>query len=240
MRKTGKVLLAFAMAALALTAFASSAMAQGQIRDVEGVHKTIENGRTLHLIGWAEFADEAVPANGYKCDVTAILHTDVEGGTTGTITEFTIPDTTKCEGTGILKGCVLTAHQSTNLPWHVTTTTVPPDFDITEGNIVIHNTFKAGTCEPVFLLGRATEATLTFTKGITARPVKTGTEVNTGTSNTLGATAALGDPIAGIELSGKGIAHIKFEHGEQTPEVNVTGKLELTPPDRCTWTISKT
>lgn len=232
MSKFGRILLAFALAALALTAFASSAMAEGQIRDVT-TNETIPAKRVLHLVGWAQFTSGN---EGVKCDVTATLEPTVVGGTEGTVTAFNIPDTTKCQYIGAkFNTCLLSAHGPGGLPWKVKTTKTP-DFDIT-GNIVFNNTFKAGSCPFVFPVGRITRVKLTFAE-ITARPLKTGNEVNTGTSNTLGATAALNDPIAGVEISGKGNAEVEFD---STAVVNqateASGKLELTSPDRCTWKV---
>lgn len=233
MKKIGTVLLAFAIAAVALTVLASAAMAEGQIRDVNAPNATIAKGRVLHLVGWTSFTDEKEAKNGFECHVTSTIETDVEGGTTGTMTAFT-PDTAHCFGLGLYKGCKIIKDENTNMPWHVKTTL--EDFDIT--GIDFRTTVTECPLEVPF--GRAEEVTGEIGE-ITARPLKTGTEVNTNTSNTLGATAKAGEPIAGIEffLSGTGV-HVKYTSGFTRGLPTVDGKLELTSPDRCTWKISAT
>ena len=227
-----KSMLALAVAAMATMAFASSAMAtDGVFRDVTGTTEMGAN-RELHMIGWMKFL--TTPRGSYECHVTAIVKSTT--ASTGTVTNLTVPDTTKCTGTGLLNGCKLKAHEPTNLPWHVTVTD-NGRIDIT-GNIVIH--IKYSNC-------LAKEVTLTFEE-IQLTPLATGERVVTGTSNKLGGTAVLNEPIAGFEVDGskidtepvtKGTAHVKdIFGGEKTEEATPTGELELTEADRCTWEIS--
>ena len=226
-----KSMLALAVAAMATMAFASSAMAtDGKFRDVTGTAEMGAN-RELHAVGWAKFE---TGAGSYECHVTAIVKST--NASTGTVTKFDVPDTTKCTGKELLNGCKLTAHEPTNLPWHVTVTD-NGRIDIT-GNIVIH--IKYSNC-------LAKEVTLTFEE-IQLTPLATGERVVTGTSNKLGGTAVLNEPIAGFEVDGskidtepvtKGTAHVKdIFGGEKTEEATPTGELELTEADRCTWEIS--
>jgi len=229
-----KSMLALAVAAMATMAFASSAMAtDGKFRDVSGTAEMGAN-RELHAVGWVSFVTSA--PSSYQCHVTAIVKST--NASTGTLTKFDAPDTTKCTGTGVFNGCKLKAHEPTNLPWHVTVTD-NGRIDIT-GNIVIH--LKYSSC-------LAPEVTLTFEE-IQLTPLATGERAVTGTSNKLGGTAVLNEPIAGFEVDGSkvdevpgpvtpGTAHVKdIFGGEKTEEAILTGELELTEADRCTWEIS--
>jgi len=219
-------IIAFAAAALATCAFASSAMANGGVlKDTNG--EEITNGTQLHAVGWAKFEDEG--GNGLECHVTAII--EAENGETGHVTNFT-PETESCVGTGVFNECILVGHENTNLPWHVTTTA--SDFDVT-GNIVIHNQLES--CEPQLFIGSAREATLTFEE-ITLTPLEEGERKVTNTENHLGNPAGSGVPIFGVKLHGKGVADVEFSSGfEQSPEITATGELELTEPERGTWQI---
>jgi hypothetical protein len=228
-----KSLLALAVMAMAMMAFASSATA-GTGKIVHFTNNTdIPANRVLHFIGWAEFK---TITGSFKCHVTANYKATT--ASTGHITEFTVPDTTKCTGGGFLNGCKLKTHVPTNLPWHVTVTAggagIQPDFDVT-GNINIHNTY-----ENCF----ASSATLTFSS-VTLAPLKTGASVEPTSTGTLGkasGTAAEGVAIAGVEIvesGSKGTVDIKDGFGEHSEAVTAAGHLELTELDRCTWKIVK-
>ena len=230
-----KSMLALAVAAMATMAFVSSAMAtDGVFKDVTGTAEMGAN-RELHAVGWAKFTTEA---GSYTCHVTSIVKST--NASTGTVTKFDVPDTTKCTGTGLLNGCKLKAHKPENLPWHVTVTD-NGRIDIT-GNIVIHIEYSSCLAPTV---------KLTF-DDITLTPKKTGTTTPapTGTENRLGVTAALNEPVAGFELDGSsltepdgktvaGTAHIKDLFGGEKSEVaTATGESELSAADRCTWEVS--
>jgi len=231
-----KSMLALAVAAMATMAFASSAMAtDGKIRDVTGTGEMGAN-RELHAVGWAKFE---TGSGSYECHVTSIIKST--NASTGTITKFDVPDTTKCTGGGVLGKCKLTAHEPTNLPWHVTITD-NGRIDVT-GTIVIHIKYKECV---------AKEVTLTFDE-IQLTPLSTVTPHEaTGTAGRLGVTAALNEPIAGIEIDAsslldegktvKGTAHVKdIFGGEVTEEAAATGESELSSAtERCTWEISAT
>jgi len=216
--RTKMSLIAAAAMALALMGFASSAMAatDGVVRDVTN-NEIIPLNHELHFVGWARFGSGS---GGMKCHVTAIAKATVSNGTTGQVTNFSIPDTTKCTGDGGLAFCTLTGDQVTNLPYHLTAT--PTDFDVT-GNIVIHNQF-GGFCP-------LSEVTLEFSE-ITLKPLNTTNKrAVTNTAGNLGNTAAAGEPIAGVELSGSGSS-------PQVGAITAEGELELTAPDRCTWKLA--
>ncbi len=231
-----KSLLALVVLALAMTGLASSAMAatDGVIRDVT-TNEIIPENHELHAIGWAKFSSSL---GSFECHVTSIVKAtkNTEGlqGRTGDVTNFSIPNTANCTGHGGLAECKLKKDTITNLPWHATAT--PPsetnpagDIDITPGtagNIVIDNEFEGGFLCPA-------KVELVFT-AITLTPLKTGTTAITGGASPGhlgGGTAALNDPIAGIEISGKGTS-------PQVGEITASGELELTEPDRCTWKIA--
>jgi len=234
-----KSMLALAVAAMATMAFASSAMAtDGKFRDVTGTAEMGVN-RELHAVGWAKFT---TAKGSYTCHVTSIVKSSSSSSTsasTGTVTKFDVPDTTKCTGTGLLNGCKLKAHKPENLPWHVTVTD-NGRIDIT-GNIVIHIEYSSCLAPTV---------TLTFDEiQLTALGTKNKRTV-TGTENRIGDTAALNEEIAGFEIDSskvdevpgpvtKGTAHVKDPFGgETTEEATPTGEFELTDADRCTWEIS--
>ena len=226
-----KSMLALAVAAMATMAFASSAMAtDGVFRHVTGTTEMPAN-RELHMIGWMRFFTTA--KGSYECHVTLIVKST--NASTGTVTSFTVPDTTKCTGTGLLNGCKLKAHEPTNLPYHVTVTD-NGRLDIT-GNIVFH--LKYSSC-------LAPEVTLTFSE-IQLTPLATGVRTVTGANNKLGGTAALNEAIAGFEIDSSstdegtkpGTAHIKdLFGGEKTEAITLPGEFEFTEADRCTWEIS--
>jgi hypothetical protein len=229
-----KGLIALAAMAIAMMGLASTAMAvDGKIRDVTSTSTEIPNARELHFVGSAKFSNANMPTpDSYECHVTSVVKTTALGGSTGQVTKFEIPNTANCKGTGVFQGCTLTSHSTTNLPYSVTTTAT--DFDVT-GTIVIHNTYSGCLVE---------KATLTFST-ITLKPLKTGTETVTGTSGRLGTTAAAGtssadgDPIAGVELSGTGVADITALGFETSENVTASGNLELSEAaDRCTWYLS--
>jgi hypothetical protein len=223
-----KSLLVLAALALAMMGFASlaSAAEDGTVVDVKTGH-FMTAGEEMHLVGWAEFHNSG--GTGIICHVTAVLvaHDD----TTGTVTNFSIPDTTKCKGTQALAQCKVKSDEVTNLPYHATAT--PPDeatpagqIDVT-GNIVIHNKLEGFLCPK--------EITLTFSE-IILKPLETGGSPITGGAG-LGAgagnTAEAGDPIAGVEIRGSGTSHISGIEDK----VQATGELELTSDDICTWII---
>jgi hypothetical protein len=231
-----KSLLALAVMALATMAFASSATAgTGKIKHVTN-NTDIPANTELHFVGWAEFAGGS---GGYICHVTAVYKATT--ASTGHITQFNVPDTTKCTGTGGLNGCKLKTHLPTNLPWHVTVTAggagVQPDFDVT-GNIIIHNTYEGCLVK---------SATLTFLNGITLAPLKTGVPsaaTGTGTGNRASGTAGEGVAIAGVEIvesGSKGVVHTEDIFGGKKEEaVTASGHLELSSAThRCTWKIVK-
>jgi hypothetical protein len=212
-----KSLLAMAVTALALMGFASSSMAatDGVIKDTNG--SLIANGATLHAVGFAKFT---ASVGSFQCHVTGTIEATGATGTTGDVKQFNVPNLANCTGTGFLAGCILVHQTTTNLPYHVTVT--PTDLDVT-GSIVLHNHYS--NCI-------ITEQTLTFSEGITLTPLKTGTDVVTGTSGKLGTTAAVGDEIAGVEISGNGTVN------PGGLAVTASGKLELTSPERCTYKLA--
>jgi hypothetical protein len=225
--RTTKSLIAVAATALALMGFASSAMAatDGVLRDVT-TGAIIPENHELHGIGWEEFTSSI---GNVGCHMTSVIKATGSTGTTGSVTNFSIPDLTKCTYTNILSGCKLTANTTDNLPYQVTVT--PTDFDVT-GSILLTQTWAvssgSGSC-PI-----AGNNTITATE-MTLKPLKTGTRLVTNTSGHLGETAGQNEPIAGVEMSGSAVLHTAF-FGNVA--LTVTGELELTEPDRCTWKIS--
>jgi hypothetical protein len=223
--RTTKGLLAVAAMALALMGFASSAMAatDGVLRDVL-TNGIIPENRELHSVGYMKFTSSI---GSTECHVTSIIKTSGTAGTSGNMTNYSIPDLTKCTFTGTLAGCKLTASATDNLPYGVTVT--PTDFDVT-GSILLTETWAngSGSC-PI-----AGSNTLTATE-LTLKPLKTGTRVVTDTSGHLGETAGQNEPIAGVEMSGSMVLHTAF-FGNVA--LTISGEFELTEPDRCTWKIS--
>ena len=227
-----KSLLALVAAALATMAFASPALAtDGVLRDVAGEEKPIAENTILHAIGWAKFN---TAGGSFECHVTANIKATGTLGTTGSVTQFTVPDTTKCTGTGAQKGCVLKTHESKNLPWAATVTN-DGRIDIT-GNIEIHNTYS----------GCLVKTTLLKLKEVKLTPFKTGTRNITGGTGEakLGETAKLTEPIAGFEIDGftaNGKVQIESSLGTKSEEelAGVTGEFELTPESRCTYKITE-
>jgi hypothetical protein len=227
-----KSLLALAAAAMATMAFASSAMAtDGVLRDHTGETKPIAENTELHLIGWVKITTNS---SSFECHVTAIVKATGTTGTTGDVNTFTVPDTTKCTGTGGLNGCKLKAHDPTT-PYHLTVTdNGRVDVTKTGGTIVLHLEYDACLVKKV---------TLTINE-VQLTPKKTGTTPvpPTGTQNTLGATAALGETIAGFEISsGTGVEHVENIFGGKSEETaTLSGELELKSPTRCTYEITAT
>lgn len=225
-----KGLLGVAVVAIAMMGFASSALAaeDGTIVDVEN-GKPIAVGTKLHLIGWAKFQGGL---GGIECHVTSEV--EATSDTTGKVINFSVPDVSKCTRNGGLAFCTLNSVTSDNLPWHVTVTKT--DFDVTSGSgigggaIRITNVFSGGFC------AISGTSSLTFPEGVTLTPLKTGSSAVTGTTGHLlaGGTAAAGEPIAGVEIKAKG--KIDKPSGAEE-EINATGELELTVPERCTYKI---
>ena len=226
-----KSLLALVAAAIATMALASSAMAtDGVLRDHVGTEPIKEN-TVLHLVGWTKFTT----ANGsFECHRTWNIKAVGNAGSTGEVTAFTIPDTTKCTNSGAYAGCKVKTHETKNLPYHVTVTD-NGRIDIT-GKIQIYSEYS--NC--------LMKSTLLTFEEIQLTPKKTGTTVPapTGTENKLGATAALNETIAGFEIGGltAGPIHIvNIFGGESTENITgLTGEFELTSPQRCTYEITAT
>lgn len=229
--RTMKGLLAVAATALALMGLASSAMAapHGVIRDVTPPNGIIPANRVLHAVGWARFTSAIGSAT---CHVTSNIQTEGATGSLGNVTNFSIPNVANCSFSGLIAGCSLTSSVTDNLNYPATVT--PPgvgipagDIDVT-GNIRITQTFSGFFC-PIAGANNITASAMTLI------PLKTGTNGATGTSNHLGGAAALNEPIAGVSLSGS--ATLDRPNGEQVA-LTISGELELTEPDRCTWKIS--
>ena len=200
----------------------------GTLVDQEGII-TIPAGTVLHSIGWAKFA---TAAGSLECHVTATVEATGASGTTADVTAFTVPDTSKCTGTGALKGCTMKTDESKNLPYHATVTS-DGRIDIT-GNIEIHGTYSECLVKTTLLT--LSEVTLT--------PLKAGEKAVTGTEGKLGETAALNEPIAGVEIGGftaKGEVHIESSFGTKSTEAlkSVSGEFELTEGDRGTWAVTE-
>ena len=233
-----KSLLALVAAAMATMAFASPAMAttaDGVLRDHVAPTEAIKEGTVLHTIGWARFT---TGGGSLECHVTSNIQALGATGGTGSVTQFTVPDTTKCTGTGLLKGCTVKTDESKNLPYHATVTD-NGRIDIT-GNattgapIEIHNTYT----------GCLVKTTLLKLKEVTLTPLTTGKREVTGTANTLGETAGLGQTIAGFEIDGftpEGKVKIESSLGTKSEEelTAVAGEFELTEGARCTYEITE-
>lgn len=206
------------LATVAAAALASMALAPSALAAEDG---TIVEINASDYQGWAKFNIPGVGS--YECHVTA--KSEITGDTGGKVLQFTVPDTTKCTGTGVIEGCKLSSHSS-NTP---TFTATPTDFDVT--SVEITNTFSG--CS-------TTNVTLTFSS-ITLRPLKTGARAVTNTDSNLGETAQPGEPIAGVEISGSGTIHseqhIIFVPTTRNLEVTASGELEITGEDRCTYTL---
>lgn len=210
-----KSLLPLAVLAFAMMGLASSAMAaeDGSLKDVT----TGANPPLNHETSFSGFAKFETGGTGTECDSTAVLKATVANGTTGTTTF--VPSTgSGCKSFGALAGCTVTSIEVTNTPYHVTVT--PTDFDVT-GNIILHNHYSGFLCPAT--------VTIEFTE-ITLKPLKTGTDIITNTGNRLGTTAATGEPIAGVELSGTGSSSLGA--------VTASGKMEIsTAADRDTYKL---
>jgi hypothetical protein len=217
------LLLSMATAAIAMSTLVPSAMGatDGVLKDTNFAN--IANGAKLHAVGWARFQSGG---SGIICHVTGTAEAIGLGGTTGNVTAFVIT-TSSCHGFGVAyQSCTVTADSVNNLPYPVTVT--PNDFDVTD-NIEITATLGATpfkTCNFSF--------TDLFFEEITLVPLATGTRTVTNTSNTLGNVVGNGMPIAGFRIEGEGEAEndflIRFP-------VAAEGELELTSPERCTYTI---
>jgi hypothetical protein len=224
-----KSLLALAVAATAAMAFASPAMAtDGVLRDVGGGTAPIAENTVLHLIGWTKFS---TPNASFECHVTWSIKAVGTSGTTGSVTSYTIPDTTKCTKTGGWNTCAVKSHEAKNLPYHATITD-NGRVDIT-GNIQIHSTYS----------GCVIKTTLLTIQEIQLTPLATGTRAVTGTEGKLGGTAALNEAIAGFEIdgfTGGGEVHMEDIFGGKSTEpfTSLTGEFELTSPERCTYEIT--
>jgi hypothetical protein len=217
-----KLLLCVAAMAIAMTAFASSAMAatDGVIKDSDGT--IIPANKELKARGWASFTSLS---GGIECHVTATIKATGALGTTGQVTAFA-PATTTCKGVGAFEGCKVTADTVNNLPYAVTVT--PTDLDVT-GTIAINSTLS--NCNTTSIVG----VNLAFT-AITLKVIKTGTNPITNTESKLGATGTTNDLIAGVEISGNGTAEI-LNAGTKLP-VEAKGELEIEGTNRCTYKIT--
>jgi hypothetical protein len=213
-----KSLIATAAMALAMMGLASSAMAatDGVIRDVT-TNGIVPLNHETRFKGWARFGSES---GGTKCHSESVAKATNSTGTTGTAS-FVVPSVAATACTSEIPGCTLTAVEVTNSPYHMTVT--PTDIDVT-GNIVIHNKYTGTFC---FFK----EITIEFSS-ITLKPLNTTNARSvTNTNNKIGNTAAAGEPIAGVELSGTGTS-------PQVGKVEATGEMEVTGADLCTWKIA--
>jgi len=228
-----KSLLAVAVLAISMMGFASAASAaDGTITDVTN-GAPIPAGTTLHLVGWVKFAGGL---GSIECHATSVVKATREfagegEGHTGEVTNFSVPDLTKCTKAGGLTPCTLTNVTTDNLPYHATVT--PTDFDVTAGvlmgPITITNTFTGGFC---LITGTSK---LTFPNGVTLRPLITGVHGFTNTSGRLGGTAAAGEPIAGVELSAGGVID---KPSGATESITASGEFELSElTKRCTYKL---
>lgn len=224
-----KGLLAMVAMALALTGFASSAIAaDGVVRDVSS-NVIIPENRELHSVGWAKFQGEVGSAT---CHVTSIIKAVGTTGTSGNVTNFSIPDVTKCSFSGLIAGCTITSSTTDNLPYSSTVTApgtgIPAgDFDVT-GSILLTQTFAGAFC-PIAGNNKITASAMTLT------PLGAGTRTVTNTAGHLGVAAVLNEGIAGVSLSGS--ATLDKPNGTSEP-VTITGELEVTEADRGTWKIA--
>jgi hypothetical protein len=219
-----KSLLALVVLALAMMGLASSAMAatDGVLRDVT-TNGIIPENKELHLVGWAAFAETANSGNKFECHVSSVVKTVGATGTEGSVTSFGIPNTSHCTGHGLLAGCTLSSSTTDNLPYHATVT--PTDLDVT-GTIVITNTFAGAFC-PI-----TGNKSLTFSE-ITLKPLGTVSKhAVTNTAGNLGTTAAAGEGISGVELSGAGTL-------DPSTAITASGELEISEAtERSTWKIA--
>ena len=226
-----KSLLAITVAATAVMAFASPAMAtDGVLRYHHAGTPTVPAGTVLHLVGWTKFT---TAQTSYECHLTWNIKVIGATGTTGELTTFAVPDKSKCKGGGLFNGCTLQSHEAKNLPYHVTITN-NGRIDIT-GNIEIHSTYS----------GCLMKTTMRTYKEIQLTPLKTGTRTVTGTENKLGETASLNETIAGFEVDGfneSAVVHMEDIFGGKSTEAitGIPGELELTSDTRCTYEISAT
>jgi hypothetical protein len=191
------------------------AVTDGVVRDVSD-NSMIWLRHEVRLKGWTRFGSEA---GGTTCHSESIATATNSNGTTGNAS-FLVPSVSSTACTSEIPGCTLTSVQVTNSPYHLTVT--PTDFDVT-GSIVIHNQYTGTFC---FFK----EITVEFSE-ITVKPLNTTNKrIVTNTGNNLGNTAAAGEPISGVEISGSGTS-------PQVGKVEASGELEITGADRCTWKI---
>lgn len=223
-----KSLLALVVLALAIMGLASSVMAaeDGVVKDVT-TNESIATGTKLHFVGWAKFQGEL---GGIECHVTSEV--EATSASTGKVTNFSVPDVTKCTRNGGLTLCTLTSVTADNLPYSLTATKT--DFDVSDGTAVgggpirITNAFTGSFC------AIAGTSSLTFPSGVTLKPLKAGTRTITNTLGHLGELAAAGEAIAGAELSGTGKID-KPGGGEET--ITASGQLELAEGARGTYKL---
>jgi hypothetical protein len=229
--RTARGLLAIAVTILALMGFASSAAAatDGVVRDVT-TSAIIPENRELHAVGWWGFQ---LPSGSFICHFTSNLKATGATGTTLDVTNFSIPDVTKCSVSNGFSECHLSESATDNLPSHATVT--PPGAEIPAGDLDVTGsigfTWTFSPSSPFCPFHNTSVSIVTSTM----KPLKTGTKVVTGTSNTLGSTASLNDPIAGFEISS--LVTVSYSDGSFATMV-ASGELELTSPDRCTWKIT--
>lgn len=214
------LLLSVAAMAIAMTAFASSAMAatDGVIKDTNG--STIVEGTVLSAKGWAKFE---TLGTGIECHVEAAVKAGKEGKV-GEVTVFK-PVAATCHGFGsIYKNCKVTSTSVENLPYPATVT--PTDIDVTDEITILGS---LNSCEN-------TKLTFTnlFFEEATLIPLKTGANGATNTENHLGGTASAGEEIAGIEIEAEGEA----VNNIGTLAVEATGELEIEGAARCTYKIA--
>jgi hypothetical protein len=227
-----KGVLVLAVVALALTGLASSAIAQdGVIRDVADENIILE-GTELHSFGWWKFEGAAGSA---KCHATLAIRAVGSTGSTGEVTSF-VPDITHCAFTGFLSGCSITGTVTEDLPYHATVTAPEfggrpaGDIDITQGTsgpIELVQTFAGPFC-PIRGVNRVTTSAMTLT------PLRTGTGAVTNTTGHLGTAAGFNEAIAGVQLTAAGT--LDTPNGQET--ITISGELELTEAQRCTWRIA--
>lgn len=213
-------MLVLAVATMVATAFASPTMAyDAKLRDHLGTDE-IPSGRVLHTIGWTKFAG---PSGSYICYTSASAK--MSTAATGYVTAFTIPDPTKCGGTGLFNGCRLKSYKVTDLPYHVT----------------VEEKARAKVSGTMWLDGEfedclAKKVTLTVGQMV-PKMLKVGRRIVAGTNNRLGARAAPKEGIAGLAIAGAA-SRLDVEDifgGRSEAEVAVSGELELAESDCCTW-----
>jgi hypothetical protein len=196
-------------AAIAMLAFASSALAGTGALVHDSTGEFIPNGTEITTEGNAKFE---TLGTGIECTTaTGTLKVTNSVGSTGQITKFA-PTTSTCNGFGsIFKGCKLTADTVEGLPYHVTAT--DNKLDVT-GEIVITGTTSNCTNSKI------TSVNLFFSS-VTLEPM-----------NTSGNTAATGETISAVELHGEGIAKTNVP---SELSVEAGGVLQILGAARCTY-----